>query len=179
MLSKTLKILIIILFLFPSLNSCDVFRYTSSKDTPVRGIDRATKNVQEGRGVNLRGLGGSGRGTTYEFSTSNPLWRASLETLDFLPMATVDYSGGMIITDWYTDNNSNDESIKISVRFLSNEIASSSLKIIVHKKKCINNSCSTEILSNSKISEELRSTILKSAIRIDKNDRADKAKKKN
>ena len=57
--------------------------------------------------------------TNYEFSTSNPMWRASLETLDFLPLTTVDYSGGMIITDWYSDNNSQSESIKISVRFLS------------------------------------------------------------
>ena len=64
------------------------------------------------------------------------MWRASLETLDFLPLTTVDYSGGMIITDWYSENNNNNESIKITVRFLSNEIRSDSLKLIVHKKNC-------------------------------------------
>jgi hypothetical protein len=68
-------------------------------------------------------------------ATSNPMWRASLEILDFLPLTTVDYSGGIIITDWYSDNGNND-SIKITVRFLSNEIRSDNLKIIVHKKNC-------------------------------------------
>ena len=73
--------------------------------------------------------------TTYEFSTSNPMWRASLETLDFLPLTTVDYSGGMIITDWYYDDTSNSQdAIKISLRFLGNDIRSENLKVIVHKK---------------------------------------------
>ena len=73
------------------------------------------------------------------FASSNPMWRASLEILDFLPMTTVDYSGGMIISDWYTgDSTKNNESIKITIRFLSNEVRSDSLKIIVHKKKCSN-----------------------------------------
>ena len=64
------------------------------------------KQLNEGRGISLEGLVGGRRGTNYEFSTSNPMWRASLETLDFLPLTTVDYSGGIIITDWYYDNNS-------------------------------------------------------------------------
>ena len=93
------------------------------------------------------------------------MWRASLEILDFLPMTTVDYSGGMIISDWYTDStNKTDESIKISIRFLSNEVRSDSLKIIVHKKTCsINQNCKVILLDNSKISEELRSTIIRKA----------------
>ena len=84
---------------------------------------KARKNIEEGKGVSISGLikrrGGSA--TNYEFSTSNPMWRASLEILDFLPLSTVDYSGGMIITDWYSESNS-DESIKITIRFLSNEV---------------------------------------------------------
>ena len=56
------------------------------------------------------------------------MWRASLETLDFIPLSTVDYSSEMIITDWYNDNNSIDESLKISVRFMSNEIRQIVLK---------------------------------------------------
>ena len=66
------------------------------------------------------------------------MWRASLEILDFIPMTTVDYSGGMIISDWYADNNTN-ESIKITIRFLSNEVRSDSLKVIVHKRTCSTN----------------------------------------
>ena len=101
--------------------------------------------------MSLGGLARCGGSTTYEFSTSNPMWRASLEILDFLPMTTVDYSGGIIITDWYSDiSSSNEDSIKITVRFLSNDIRSDSLKIIVHKKKCIpQQPCVVEVLSKS------------------------------
>ncbi len=166
---KLIKIFKICALSLLVLTSCDIFRYSPAKDNPVRGVDRAKKNIEEGRGVKLGDLG-KRRGTTYEFSTSNAMWRASLEILDFLPMTTVDYSGGMIISDWYTDNNSaNNESIKISIRFLSNEVRSDSLKIIVHKKICKNNtSCTTKILSNSAISQELKTTIIKKAALLEK-----------
>ena len=101
------------------------------------------KNVAEGKGAGLSGIIRGGK-TTFEFSSSNPMWRASLELLDFLPLSTVDYSGGVIVSDWYSDNAKSNESIKISVRFLSNEVRSDSIKIIVHKKKCLTSqSCTT------------------------------------
>ena len=136
-----------------------------TRETPINAEERARKNVDEGRGTGIGGLLKGGRGTTYEFSTSNAMWRSSLEILDFLPMTTVDYSGGIIITDWYSDVSSgNEESIKITVRFLSNDIRSDSLKIIVHKKKCISQQpCKVEILSKSAISQELRTSIIKKA----------------
>ena len=110
----------------------------------------------------LKDLIGGG-GTNYEFSTSNPMWRASLEILDFLPLTTVDYSGGIIITDWYTEDTSSN-SIKISVRFLDNEIRADSLKIIVHKKDCSsNNNCKVNLLSTSTIGKELRTAIVTKA----------------
>ena len=107
-----------------------------SKDIPISAKERARKNVDEGRGVSLKGALGGRRSVNYEFSTSNPLWRASLEIIDFMPLATVDYSGGIIITDGISDTANSDESIKITVRFLSNTVQSNSLKIIVHNKKC-------------------------------------------
>ena len=103
------------------------------------------------------------------------MWRASLETLDFLPLATVDYSGGIIITDWYSENSSKQESIKISLRFLGNDVRSESLKVIVHKKKCTSNqNCIVSLLNSSKIEEELHSVILRKAALLDK-----ESKKKN
>lgn len=88
-------------------------------------------------------------GTTFEFSTSNVLWRATLKSLDFLPLSNADYSGGIIIYDWYSSNSSN-EQIKITVRFLSNELRSDSIEIISHKKTCDqNNKCITEKLNNN------------------------------
>ena len=105
------------------------------------------------------------------------MWRASLEILDFLPMTTVDYSGGIIISDWYSDSdNSNKESIKITIRFLSNEIRSDSLKIIVHKKNCKSDltSCTINILDNSSIGQELRSSIIKKASLLQKDSKKKK-----
>ena len=122
------------------LTSCQAFKpkKVDTRETPISGTERARKNIEEGKGVSIGGLIG-GRGGNFEFSSSNPMWRASLEILDFLPMTTVDYSGGMIISDWYTgDSVKDDESIKITIRFLSNEVRSDSLKIIVHNKKCSN-----------------------------------------
>ena len=105
------------------------------------------------------------------------MWRASLEILDFLPLSTVDYSGGMIITDWYSENNS-EESIKISVRFLSNEVRSDNLKIIVHKKKCTNaTNCIISQLDNSEISNELITSIVKTAAKLEKEDKKKNKKK--
>ena len=94
------------------------------------------------------------------------MWRASLEILDFLPLSTVDYSGGLIITDWYSDNDN--QSIKITLRFLTNEIRSDSLKITVHQKNCnSNNICKTKLIK-SKVAEELARSILTTAAKLDK-----------
>ena len=138
-----------------------------SKDRPINAQERARQNIEQGRGISLKSAIGGRKSTTYEFSTSNPLWRASLETIDFMPLATVDYSGGVIITDWYSDNSSNEDSIKITVRFLSNEIQSNSLKIIVHNKKCkINENCTVREI-DSKIKFELQKSILAKAVLIE------------
>jgi len=149
------------------------------KENSLAGLtseEKRRKNIDEGRGAGLGSLIKGGK-TSYEFSTSNPLWRASLETLDFIPMNTVDYSGGMIITDWYS-NDSNRESLKITVRFLSNEVRSDSLKVIVHSKNCSpTNSCKINLLNNSKIQEELNSVILTLAAKLDKEDKNPKKKK--
>ena len=159
------------------LNSCGGFKKVDTRKTPIKGMDRARKNVEEGRGISLKNLGKRG-GTNYEFSSSNPMWRASLEILDFLPLVTVDYSGGVIITDWYSDVSNNNDAIKITLRFLSNEIQSNSLKIIVHQKRCskdLPTSCSVNKI-DSKIEEELIISIIKKAALLEKQDK-DKKKK--
>ena len=137
---------------------------------PLNAEEKRKKNINEGRGVSIGGLTKGIRGTNYEFSTSNPMWRASLETLDFLPLTTVDYSGGMIITDWYSDTSTGGEdSIKISIRFLANEVRSESLKVTVHKKTCSTNlNCKVILLNQTKIKEELHTTILRKAALLEK-----------
>ena len=106
-------------------------------------------------------MGGKGNGN-FEFASSNELWRASLDTIDFMPLASVNYSGGIIITDWYSTNTSN-ESIKVSIRFLTNEIRSDALDIKVFKRKCkiLNNCIISEQSGN--LTKELTRKILKTA----------------
>ena len=163
--TKNYKIFFILPIISILLVSCNAFKpkKVDTRDVPINAMERARKNVQEGRGASINDLIRGNRNTNFEFSSSNPMWRASLEILDFLPLNTVDYSGGMIISDWYTGDTSK-ESIKITIRFLANEVRSDSIKIIVHKKKCSGEqNCQVALLNNSKISQELRSSILRKA----------------
>ena len=52
----------------------------------------------------------------------------------FFTLSTVDYSGGVIISDWYTDNSNKDQALKVTVRFLSNTVQTNSIKVTVHEK---------------------------------------------
>ena len=158
---KNIFLLIGLLFLVGLLNNCGLYRPTDMRKQPSQAPDKARQNIREGKGISLGNL--TNRKTSYEFSTSNPLWRASLEILDFLPLNTVDYSGGLIITDWYSDNQKENKYIKITVRFLNNEIRADSIKIIVHQKICKSlNDCSINEL-NSSIKNELNLAILNKA----------------
>ena len=113
-------------------------------------------------------MGGSSGGTDYQFASSNPMLRATLEILDFLPLANVDYSGGIKTTDWYNEGTASDESIKITVRFLTNEIRSDGLRVIVHKKRCnIQQKCTVKKISST-LEQELQVAILKKAVLFQK-----------
>ena len=167
-----LKGLIILSFL----GSCGIYKPVDARKVSPSSQERVKKNLEEGKGYSFGKALGGGEGTTYQFATSNPMWRATLEILDFLPLSNVDYSGGIITTDWYNEGTASDESIKITVRFLTNEIRSDGLKIIVHKKKCsLQQSCSVKKVS-SKLEQELQVAILKKAIVYEK--QSGKKKKK-
>jgi hypothetical protein len=123
---------------------------------------RVAKNLEEGRGFRLSEFGKS-NGGVFEFASSNELWRASLDTIDFMPLASVNYSGGIIITDWYSTNQNSDESIKISIRFLTNEVRSDALDIKVFNKKCITESKCIISEKAGDLIPELKTKILKTA----------------
>ena len=166
---------IVILLLIASLvllNSCGIYKKTSARDVSPNVDERVKKNLEEGRGVTIGGLlDKSGGQTNYQFASSNVMWRATLEILDFLPLANVDYSGGIITTDWYNEGATKNESIKITVRFLSNEVRADGLKVIVHKKKCnIQQVCSVKKI-DSTLENELRVSILKKATIFQKQSR--------
>jgi hypothetical protein len=111
------------------------------------------------------------KNTNFEFGTSNVLWRASLKTLDFIPLATVDYSGGIIITDWYSEGKSNKEQIKIQIRFFSTELRSESIQVVSYKKICESNNECNNLAGNENFNKEIKDLIINSArqIRIEEN----------
>jgi len=157
---KLLKYLLIISLLFSIISGCKKIDWDG--DFEPDGKKRARKNVQEGKGFGTGGLFGKKKGGSFEFASSNVLWRASLDTLDFMSFSNVDYSGGLIITDWYSETE-NKQSIKITVRFLSNEIRADGIKVSLHQRICgSNNSCSIKEVKSS-LNEEIKEKILRKA----------------
>ena len=157
----------IVIFFF--LSSCGIWDPADARKVSPNVNDRVQRNLEEGKGISMdKFLKGGDKGTTYQFASSNPMWRATLDILDFLPLANVDYSGGIITTDWYNEGTSSDESIKITVRFLTNEIRSDGLKIVVHKKRCnVQLKCAVKKISSA-LEHELRVAILKKAVLFEK-----------
>ena len=144
------------------LSSCNALKYrpVSAKDYPPDPTERVRKNIEEGRGIRL--FGDNEKGGTFDFASSNPLWRASLDTINFLPLISANYSGGIIISDWYSGNNEN-EAIKITIRFLTNEIRADALDIKVFQKRCgIQSNCAI-IENDGEIVKDLKKNILRKA----------------
>src|SRR5210317_2110725 len=166
--------IIALVIILTSLTSCgsNIFRRADVKDVPINVNERVKKNVEEGRGIRF-GKGGS-QGGVFDFASSNELWRASIEVLDFVPFTNASYSGGILITEWFdggsNNNSENKRNLKITVRFLTNEIRSDALSVSIHEKICkINDtSCSVKKIS-SNLENEIKIAILKRAAFLEKN----------
>ena len=169
---KNTSIFLFGIFISSFLSSCGEGKFWDPADArkvPANVNERVQKNLEEGKGFSVKQLqeGGQG-GTSYQFASSNAMWRATLDILDFLPLANVDYSGGIVTTDWYNEGTAADEYIKITVRFLTTEIRSDGLKIIVHKKRCnIQQKCTVRKISST-LEQELQIAILKKAVLFEK-----------
>ena len=160
---KSLKIIFILILSSILLNSCggklpgaDARKYDPDPSK------RVAKNIEEGRGFKLIDTKKL-RGGVFDFATSNELWRASLDIIDFMPLGSVNYSGGIIITDWYSADQASNESIKISIRFLTNEIRSDALDIKVFNKKCLSQSNCVTSENSGNLITQLKEKILKTA----------------
>ena len=176
--SRNIVILFSVIILLTQ-SACNALkpRKVSAKDFPPDPRERVKKNIEEGKGFRL--FDGKRTGTTYEFASSNPLWQATLDTLDFMPLVSANYSGGIVITDWYSENNTPNESVKISVRFLTNEIRSDALDINVFLKKCSQNLTNCSISKNNNdLIADLNLNILKKASRYQR-EMLEKRKKEN
>ena len=165
---KILKIFIILVISTFTLNACNgKLPGADARKYPKDPAKRVQQNLEEGRGFRLndavKGFT-ENKGGVFDFASANELWRASLDTIDFMPLSSVNYSGGIIITDWYADDTNQNESIKISIRFLTNEIRSDALDIKVFNRKCSENfqQCVTKEVDGV-IAPELKKKILKTA----------------
>ena len=132
---------------------------------PADPAKRVEQNLKQGKGFQLNdAFGGGKKGGVFDFASSNALWRASLDVVDFMPLSSVNYSGGIIITDWYSSDQNSNESIKISIRFLTNEIRTDSLDIKVFNRQCVKSINCKITESDGIISKELKRKILKTAM---------------
>ena len=151
-----------------SLNSCGPLAYKKVDSSKISNDpdERVKKNIEEGKSFRLfdteTGFG-VGKTTTYEFASSNELWRATLDTIDFMPLTTANYSGGIVVTDWYSDNQNLNENIKITVRFLTNEIRSDALDLKIFYKSCDSSNKCKIFEKDGNLSKELKKEILKKA----------------
>lgn len=160
LIQKIFKLSNFIILIF--LVGCAAIPGGDARKNPPDPKERVKKNKEEGRGFRLMDVANKG-GTNFEFASSNELWRASLDIIDFMPLTTANYSGGIIVTDWYSDNQNSNESIKITIRFLSNEIRSDAIELIVFNKKCdVSNRCAINE-GKDVLKKELTIAILKKA----------------
>ena len=152
-----------LLIIFFNFNQCGIYKKTDAREVPTNAKERAQKNIEEGRSIKLFGKkGGSG---TFEFASSNEMWRAAIDILDFVPLSSADYGGGIVITEWYSDSGQINESVKIMVQFMSNDIRADGIKVVVYDRICENNNlnnCQTQT-NQSSLSEEIKLAILKKA----------------
>ena len=174
----TLLKLTFILTISLILTSCGGKFGGDARKNPPDPKERVKRNLEEGKALRLSNMMKKQGSGNFEFASSNELWRASLDTIDFIPLASVNYSGGLIVTDWYNNNQIADESIKISIRFLTNEIRSDALDIKVFTKKCVNGSSCQTFETSGALVPELTRQILKTAALYEK-ERKDKTKEKN
>jgi hypothetical protein len=161
--------LILSIFLILFITSCGIYKKSDAREVSPDPKVRVKENMEKGQGFRIKNLG-KGKNGNFQFASSNEMWRATLDVLDFAPLGNVDYSGGLIITDWFNDATEPRNSLKITVRFLSNEIRADGLEILLHKKTCDQNlECSVKKYL-SKTSNDIKFAILKRAVKISKMD---------
>tara|TARA_B100000470_G_C19766044_1_gene380672 strand:- start:226 stop:792 length:567 start_codon:yes stop_codon:yes gene_type:complete len=164
---KNIQILVLLSIFLTFLNSCSGFNKTDAKQFPPDPKERVRKNLEEGRGFTAMGAFKKRGGSSgdFDFASSNELWRASLDTIDFMPLVSANYSGGIIITDWYSSGSNMNESIKISIRFLTNEVRSDALDIKVFYKNCgQNDSCQISERKGSLVAELNKKILSRAAV---------------
>jgi hypothetical protein len=123
---------------------------------------RVEAEAKKGGGIILFG-GDKKNSGTIDFSSTNVMWRATLKTLNFLPLVSADYSAGLIVTDWYSEQKLGKEQIKIQVSFLSNDLKSESIVVSSFKRICEPNGICTNSSVNESVNKEIKDSIITNA----------------
>ena len=166
--SVELLVSAILIIFFTS--ACGFYKPVDARKGPASASERVKQNIEKGEGFRAKNLFSKKAGD-FDFATSNALWRATLDVLDFAPLGNVDYSGGLVITDWFNEKTNKKNSLKITVRFLTNEIRSDAVEVILHKKICDDNFECTISKYSGKLNNEIKLAILKKASIMQKSDK--------
>ena len=163
--------IIFLILLITSITSCGGHKFGDQRKIKHNVKDRVKQNIEEGKGIKFGAL--KEKAGKFNFNTSNPLWRASIESLSFMPLSSADYGGGIIITDWYSSGENKEEEIKITIRFISNEIRADAIQIFLHKRLCkVDTACKIREIE-SEIKNTLKLKILRKAALIEKQQQKD------
>jgi len=159
---------VILFILLLHLSSCGLYRPVDARKVSPNADERIKQNQEQGKGFTLGNIGK--KSGDFQFASSNEMWRAALDILDFVPLSNVDYGGGVIVTDWYQNSNSDEGSIKLMIQFLSNDIRADGIRVKIYKKNCAaNNNCKTQLLKTD-LNNEIKIAILKKAALLKKLD---------
>lgn len=117
-----------------ALSACSMFR---GDDSAARQ-SRADDNRDRGGFSIFGGGGGSSRASEAGIGVNSYLWRASLDTLNFMPLASADPFGGVIITDWYSDPTTPNERFKATVYILDTRLRADALNVSIFRQTQMN-----------------------------------------
>ena len=119
----------------------------------------------------LNPFGGGGKKAENETGVNHYLWQASLDKLSFMPLATVDATSGLIVTDWAAMGDVKNEQFKINVQVLSKELRVECLKVSVFKR-VLEKGQWVDAEPDERLSRETEKAILVKARQLYRNDLA-------
>lgn len=116
-----------------ALSACSMFKPDNDRQP---GQSRISDTQNSGQPL-FGGRSGGGGGDA-AIGVNSYLWRASLDTLNFMPLASADPFGGVIITDWYSDPTTPTERFKASVYILDTRLRADALNVSIFRQTQVN-----------------------------------------
>ena len=118
-------------------------QYTPEPGQSNKGYNRPEGSILGGEGIDVFGMfgrtkkGGSGSGGGGGIGVNNFLWRATLDTISFMPLASADPFGGVIITDWYAPPETPRQRFKMNVYILGRQLRADGVRVAVFRQNRI------------------------------------------